>query len=195
MQPTGHSVNDVVPDSGDEVEPASRAEWRQWLTEHHATSSGVWLIWHKKGSRRRGVRLDEAMEEALCFGWIDSRLRPLDGERSALRFTPRRRGGTWSRVNKRRIEALMAAGLMTDAGLRAIDAARRDGSWNALDAAESLELPPDLEAALDADRMARVRFDAQARSARKMELWRILSAKRPETRARRIAELVHRLQL
>jgi uncharacterized protein YdeI (YjbR/CyaY-like superfamily) len=173
-----------------EIEPASRAEWRRWLAEHHGTSPGIWLIWRKKRGGAQPLTLEEAVLEALCFGWIDSRLRPLDDEKSALMFTPRKPCSTWSRLNKERVESLIAAGLMTDAGRRVIDAAQQDGSWSALDAIEELRVPDDLEQALAANPDARRNFDAFTPSAKKNALWWIKSAKRPQTRARRVAETV-----
>lgn len=173
-----------------EIEPASRAEWRRWLAEHHRTSSGIWLIWRKKRGGAQPLTLDEAVREALCFGWIDSRLRPLDSGKSALMFTPRRPRGTWSRLNKERVKSLIAAGLMTDAGRSVIDAAQQDGSWSTLDAIEELRVPDDLEQALAADPDAQRNFDAFTPSAKKIALWWIESAKRPQTRARRVAETV-----
>ena len=172
------------------IELGSRAEWRRWLAEHHGTSPGIWLIWRKKRAGAQPLTLDEAVQEALCFGWIDSTLRPLGNEKSALRFTPRKPGSIWSRLNKQRVESLIAAGLMTDAGHKVVDAAQRDGSWGALDAVEKLRVPDDLMQALAADPGARRNFDAFTASAKKQALWWIESAKRPPTRARRIAEVV-----
>ena len=162
------------------------------MADHHATSTGIWLIWHTKRSGRQRINVDEAVSEALCFGWIDSRLRRLDSETSALLFTPRKARGTWSRLNRQRVATLIASGLMTDAGMLAIEAARLDGSWTMLDAVDALEIPDDLAQALDAEPQARRNFDAFAPSARKLALWWILSAKRPGTRAERISETVRR---
>lgn len=173
----------------DEIDPGGRAQWRQWLAEHHGNSPGVWLILRKKHAGQP-LTLDEAVREALCFGWIDSTLRPVDGEKSALKFTPRRPGSIWSRSNKERVESLIAAGLMTEAGQKAIDAAKNDGSWIALDAVEALRVPDDLEKALAADPRARQNFEAFTPSVRKNALWWIESAKRPRTRAERVAETV-----
>ncbi len=173
----------------EEFEPGCRAHWRQWLAEHHDTSPGVWLILRKKRASQP-LTLDEAVLEALCFGWIDSTLRPIDGEKSALKFTPRRPGSIWARSNKERVESLIAAGLMTEAGQQAIDAAKYDGSWTALDAVETLLVPEDLGKALAADPRARRNFEAFTPSVRKTTLWWIESAKRPATRAERVAETV-----
>jgi uncharacterized protein YdeI (YjbR/CyaY-like superfamily) len=112
------------------VEPRSPAEWREWLAEHHATSHGVFLVVHKKGSDEPGVRYEEAVEEALCFGWIDSTAHTLDDKRYKQLFTPRKPGGTWAPSNKERVERLIGQGRMTEAGYAAIEAAKRNGSWD-----------------------------------------------------------------
>jgi uncharacterized protein YdeI (YjbR/CyaY-like superfamily) len=150
----------------------------------------VWLIWRKKGTGHQPIRLDEAIREALCFGWIDSAVRPAGDGKSALLFTPRRPGSTWSRLNKQRVAALTAQGRMADAGRRVVAAAQGDGSWYALDAVENLHVPDDLAQALAACPAAQVNFSGFAPSTRKLTLWWIESAKRPQTRARRIAETV-----
>jgi uncharacterized protein YdeI (YjbR/CyaY-like superfamily) len=172
----------------DAVQPRTRDEWRAWLAGHHDTSTGVWLVSAKKATGQPRVEYDEAVEEALCFGWIDSVARTLDETRSMLRFSPRKPRSGWSRSNKIRIERLAAAGLMTPAGQARIDAAIADGSWTQLDAVENLEVPEDLAHACAAYPNARANFDAFPRSARRGILEWIAQAKRPETRARRVAE-------
>jgi uncharacterized protein YdeI (YjbR/CyaY-like superfamily) len=178
---------EVPPNS---VHPRSRAEWRQWLEEHHTQTEGVWFISFKKASGEPRVEYEEAVEEALCFGWIDSKANKLDDARTMLWFTPRKPGTGWSRPNKERIARLIDSGLMRPAGLARIEAAKQDGSWNALDAVEALEIPPDLAEELARNPMAAQYFDAFPRSAKRAILVWITSAKRPETRARRIAETV-----
>lgn len=170
------------------VFPLSRAEWRAWLESNHTRTSGIWLVSNKKSSGKPYVSYDDLVEEALCFGWIDSKANPLDGERAMVWMSPRKRGSGWSRVNKERIERLLAGGLMTPAGLARIDAAKADGSWTALDAVEALEIPDDLVAALASHPEAAQHFEAFPRSAKRNILQWISSAKRPETRAKRIAE-------
>ena len=129
--------------------PATRAEWRAWLEQNHTRPNGVWLISYKKAAGKTTVTYGESVEEALCFGWIDSKGNKLDDERTMLWFAPRKpRTGWWSRPNKERIARLTAAGLMADAGQAKIDAAQQDGSWSPLDAVEAHEIPPDLAAAL-----------------------------------------------
>jgi uncharacterized protein YdeI (YjbR/CyaY-like superfamily) len=149
---------------------------------------GVWLISYKKATGKPRVEYNDAVEEALCFGWIDSKPNKLDDERSMLWFAPRKPGSGWSRINKERVERMIAAGLMTDVGLAKIEAAKQDGSWHALDAVEVLEIPTDLEEALASYASARKHFDAFPRSVKRGILEWIATAKRPETRARRIEE-------
>ena len=172
------------------VEVADRAAWRAWLAERHEQKAGIWLAMPRKGSDGSALTYDEAVEEAPCFGWIDSTANTLDDEWSLLYFAPRKRGGTWARSNKERIERLERAGLIAPAGKAVIDRAREDGSWTALDSVEALEVPPDLEHALAANATASGYFDAFPPGAKKQILWWVVSAKRPETRAKRIAETV-----
>jgi uncharacterized protein YdeI (YjbR/CyaY-like superfamily) len=170
------------------IHPKSRAEWRAWLAQNQAKTEGVWLISYKKATGKSRLDYNEAVEEALCFGWIDSKPNKLDEERSMLWFAPRKAGSGWSRLNKERVERMMAAGLMTPAGLEKIEAAKQDGSWQILDAVEALEIPPDLETAFAAYPSARQHFEAFPRSVKRGILEWISSAKRPQTRAKRIEE-------
>lgn len=170
--------------------PASRAEWRKWLAKNHRSSTGVWLVYHKKATGRASVSYAEAVEEALCFGWIDSKINPIDAHTYKQVFTPRKAGSNWSKLNKTRVEALVAAGKMTKAGLAKIEAAKKDGSWATLDAVESLAVPDDLQSALTANPPAADHFAAFSPSCRKAYLYWINGAKRPETRAKRITEAV-----
>lgn len=134
--------------------------------------------------------MEEAVEEALCFGWIDSRMHPIDADTYRVVFSPRRPGSIWSANNKRRIERLIRDGLMTEAGLATIERAKADGMWTSLDGVEALEIPEDLSSALDAAPSARANFDAYPASTRKLVLHHVNGARRPATRARRIADLV-----
>jgi uncharacterized protein YdeI (YjbR/CyaY-like superfamily) len=168
-------------------QPDSRTEWRAWLEEHHADASGVWLVTWNARTGRPSVSYDEAVEEALCFGWIDGRAGRVDEERTMVRFSPRRPGSVWARSNKERVARLEADGLMTEAGRQVIDAARADGSWTRFDSVEAMLVPDDLAVALAARPGARRHFDAYSASARKGVLGWIALAKRPETRAGRIA--------
>ncbi len=172
------------------VHPKSRAEWRKWLKKNHARAEGVWLISYKKASGKPYVDADELIEEALCFGWVDSKPNKLDDERAMKWFAPRKAGTGWSKLNKERVETLIKAELMTPAGLAKIEAAKKDGSWNALDAVETLEIPPDLAKALAKNKTAKGYFDAFPRSVKRAILEWISNAKRPETRMARIEETV-----
>jgi uncharacterized protein YdeI (YjbR/CyaY-like superfamily) len=170
------------------VHPLSRAEWRAWLEQNHARGQGVWLISYKKNSAKPRFEYDEAVEEALCFGWVDSKPNKLDDERSMLWMAPRKPGSGWSKPNKERVEKLTRDGRMASSGLAKIEAAQQDGSWNALDAVEALEIPPDLQTALNENLPAAEYFAAFPRSVKRGILEWISNAKRPETRAARIAE-------
>ena len=172
------------------VEPASRAEWRAWLAENHAVSTGVWLVYPKKASGLPGPSYEEAVEEALCFGWIDSRVRPLDGRRRLQWVSPRRPGSIWSAPNKARVARLLAAGRMAPAGLAKVEAAKADGSWEILDKVEALELPEDLAVALAGAPEAAPGFAGLAPTLQKQCLYWVLSAKRAQTRAGRVASVV-----
>ncbi len=148
----------------------------------------MWLISFKKPTGKARIEYEDAVEEALCFGWIDSKPRKLDDERSMLWFAPRKAKSGWSRPNKERVERMVQQGLMTPAGLAKVAAAKSDGSWSALDAVEDLEIPADLELALAALPSAAENFDKFPRSAKRGILEWIASAKRPETREARVAE-------
>lgn len=166
----------------------TRAEWRAWLAEHHTQTDGVWLITFKKPTGKPRVEYDEAVEEALCFGWVDSKPGKLDDERTMLYFAPRKVRSGWARTNKIRVERLLAAGLMMPAGLAKIDAAKQDGSWTMLDAVENLEIPADLAMELAKYPSATGHFNAFPKSAKRGILEWITQAKRPETRQKRISE-------
>lgn len=174
----------------EQIHPETRVQWRGWLEAHHDRSPGVWVVQWRTGTSCRRLSYEELVEEALCFGWIDSTMKKLDDERSMIAMTPRRPASVWSRSNKDRVERLTAQGRMTEAGLRVVQVAKRNGSWEALDDIDAMILPEDLVAALAADERARLNFDGFAPSRRKMTLHWIKSAKRAETRARRIAETV-----
>jgi uncharacterized protein YdeI (YjbR/CyaY-like superfamily) len=168
--------------------PKNRAEWRKWLEKNHTRKDGVWLVSYKKAAGKPRVEYDEAVEEALCFGWIDSKGGKVDDERTMLWMSPRKAGSGWSKPNKERIERMVAEGKMTPAGLEKIEAAKKDGSWTALDAVEALEVPDDLAKAFDGYADARTNFDAFPRSAKRAILEWISNARKPETRAKRVEE-------
>lgn len=172
---------------------ADREGWRAWLAASHATSEGVWLRFAKGG--KTGLAQREAVEEALCFGWIDSQLRSLGDEGYVQRFTPRRPRSTWSALNKRRVARLIESGRMTEAGLLAIERAKRDGSWDTLTAIEQGEaVPAELEAALATSARARAAFDAAPPSYRKQVCYLVSAAKTAATRARRVAIAIFALE-
>jgi uncharacterized protein YdeI (YjbR/CyaY-like superfamily) len=176
---------------GDDVriEPESRAAWREWLTAHHRDETGAWLVIWKKHTGRPTVRYEEAVEEALCFGWIDGQLRPLDDERSMQWFAPRRPKSTWARSNKERVARLEAAGLMTAAGREAVERARANGSWDSLNDIDALIVPADLAEALEARPGARQHYEASSPSVRRAALAWVTQAKRPVTRAARVEQV------
>ena len=174
----------------EDVYVPTRAAWRRWLARNHDRSPGIWLVFDRKSSRAARLAYGDAVEEALCYGWIDSTLRPVDAERYKQLFTPRKPKSVWSRTNKERVERLIASGLMTEAGLARIDEAKASGAWTALDAVEALVVPPDLQSALAANPTAEAHFRAFSPSARKAYLYWLNGAKRPETRATRLREIV-----
>ena len=174
-------MDDLPPDA---IHLSTRAAWRAWLEAHHAEARSVWLVSFKKATGQPSVSYDEAVEEALCVGWIDSTQRTLDATRSMLYFAPRKKGSGWSKPNKARVEKLAANGQMRPAGWAKVERAKADGSWALLDAVEALEIPDDLARAFLAYPHARQHFEAFPRSARRGILEWIVQAKRPETRVR-----------
>jgi uncharacterized protein YdeI (YjbR/CyaY-like superfamily) len=168
----------------------SRQELRDWLDANHKTSATFWLVSFKKHVTGRHVPYGELVEELLCYGWIDTRTRRLDEDRTMLLVAPRKPGSTWSASNKKRVAKLEQAGLMTQAGRETINAAKRDGSWNYLDDIENLVIPDDLSNALKENEAAHKAFNAFTNSAKKVILLWIKKAKRSETRAKRVSETV-----
>jgi len=172
------------------VHADDRATWRAWLEANHATSSGAWLVTWRRRSGRLGLDYEAAIEEALCFGWVDSTAGRVDDDRGKLYFAPRKPRSGWAATNKARIERLLAEGRMAPAGVAAIDRAKANGSWEVLDSAERLVVPADLAAALDARPPAAANFAGFPPSARKQMLAWVALAMRPETRADRIRRVV-----
>jgi uncharacterized protein YdeI (YjbR/CyaY-like superfamily) len=168
----------------------TRAAWRAWLEWHHATERGVWLCSWRSATGRPACPYPHAVEEAICFGWIDSTVNRLDDERALQLMTPRKAKSAWTRLNRRRAAAMEEAGLMTDSGRRSVAAAKASGWWTIYDPVEALEEPAELAAALDAEPAARRHWDAFPPSARKAMLWWIVSAARPETKRQRIATVI-----
>ena len=172
--------------------PKTRSDWRKWLEKNHSTSPGVWMIYYKKETGKRKFDMAEAVEEALCFGWIDSVAQKLDDERTMQKFTPRKPKSVWSKINKQRIEKLIEQNLITPAGLATIEIAKMNGSWNILDAsdlhADKNTMPDDLKKALSKNKKALANFLAFSPFYRKRFLFWIDSAKTPETKAARIKQ-------
>src|SRR5215207_9185121 len=179
-----------LPESGDgidRVHAANRSVWRSWLETHGESSTAVWLVYYKKGFGQPSITWSEAVEEALCFGWIDSKAKPIDELRYRQYFSPRKPTSVWSKVNKARLERLIANDLMREPGLRAIETAKANGSWSALDDVEALVIPDDLAVAFAESPGAREAFNRLSRTNRRNILQWIATAKRPQTRAKRIA--------
>ena len=166
--------------------------WRDWLGQHHGESPGVWLVLAKKGtSQPTSLTYDQALEEALCHGWIDGQVGRRDEATYRQRFTPRRRRSAWSKRNVTIVERLHAEGRMHPAGIEEVERAKADGRWEAAYAGSaSIEVPPDLRKALAAEPKAEAMFERLNRQNRYAILYRITTAKRPETRARRIEQFV-----
>lgn len=166
----------------------NRAQWRDWLQENHHIEKGVWLVYYKKSSGKPHLSYNEAVEEALCFGWIDSKPGKIDDEKSKLYYCPRNPKSNWSALNKTRIEKLRSLGLMAEAGEKMISIAITTGTWYALDEVENLVIPADLQAALDKFLLANEYFTAFPKSVKKGILEWIKNAKTAETRLKRINE-------
>lgn len=172
------------------LQPADRAAWRRWLDANHATSRGVWLVmWRPSAGARTDLDYEAAIEEALCFGWVDATAGKVDDERTRLYFAPRKPRSGWAATNKARVERLIADGRIAPPGLAAIERAKANGSWTVYDSVERLEVPVDLSAALAAVPPAAANFAAFPPSARKQMLAWVALAVRSVTRAERIARI------
>lgn len=173
----------------------NRRDWRVWLEKNHSAKAEVWLIFYKTHTGRTSISYDAAVEEALCFGWIDSIIRRIDGERFARKFTPRRTNSKWSKLNKQRAERMIKEGRMTEAGLAQIREAKKNGEWftEALPRKE-LEVPQFMKEALATNQKALQNFNNLAKSYRRQYIGWVMSAKREETRKRRLVEVVDKLE-
>jgi uncharacterized protein YdeI (YjbR/CyaY-like superfamily) len=170
---------------------ASESEWEEWLEQNHAASGGVWIKMAKKDTGIESVRYPEVLESALCFGWIDGRREALDERFFLQRFTPRRERSRWSRINREKVERMISEGRMRPAGLAEVERAKADGRWEAAyESQRNSTVPDDLQRELDARPSARAAFTELSRQDRFAILHRLQDAKRPETRARRVAEFV-----
>lgn len=168
----------------------SRQEWREWLQDNHDKKQSVWLIYYKKKSAIPSVVYSDAVDEALCFGWIDSKAKPIDEDSYMQFFSRRKPKSVWSKVNKEKIERLTKQGLMTEMGFEAIGRAKQNGSWTLLDEAEALIIPQDLEEEFQKRPNAKQYFSSLSRSDKRNILQWLVLAKRPETRAKWISEIV-----
>ena len=173
-----------------EIHPKTRAGWRSWLEKNHATSEGVWLIYYRASTGKRQLSWEDAVREALCFGWIDSKVKPIDDERFRQVFTPRKPQSVWSRINKQHVTELIEANLMTEAGLRAVDVAKQNGAWSLLDPVDALIVPDDLASSLQSSKRAREAYEALSESRKRAVLYSLYSAKRADTRRKRLAETI-----
>jgi uncharacterized protein YdeI (YjbR/CyaY-like superfamily) len=175
--------------SFDSFYPENRRQWRKWLEKNHAKKQSIWLIYYKKASGVPTISWSDAVDEALCFGWIDSTKKPMDEERSIQYFTKRKAGSTWSKINKTKVQKLMEEGSMAPAGLKSIETAKQNGSWSLLDEVEELTIPNDLEKAFKTHAGSKAYFLSLSKSVKKMMLQWVVLAKRPETRQKRIDEI------
>jgi len=169
--------------------PASQAEWRQWLAKNHRSKQSVWLVYYAKSSEKPSITWGEAVDEALCFGWIDSKKIKIDTETSHQFFSKRKPKSTWSKINKEKVCQLIENGKMTQAGLDSIEVAQQNGSWTILDEVEELIIPDDLEKAFKSHQGSKEFFLSLSKSIRKMMLTSLALAKLPETRQKRIDEI------
>ena len=173
-----------------EYSPKNQKDWRAWLELNHKEEKPVWLIFYKKKSPSYNLSWSDSVDEALCFGWIDSTKRTIDSEKYKQYFSKRKAKSNWSKVNKDKVEILIAKGLMQESGYKSIEIAKENGSWTILDAVEALIIPEDLKEELTKDKRAKDFFEGLSKSAKKVLLYWVFSAKRKETRQKRILEIV-----
>lgn len=170
--------------------PKNRQQWREWLQKHHAEKQSVWLIYNKKKSGIPTVSWSEAVDEALCFGWIDSRAKAVDDYTYMQFFSRRKPKSVWSRINKEKVRQLTDNGSMSQAGFSSVEAAKQNGYWTILDDVEALIVPTDLEEAFQKNPNAEAYFLSLSRSDKRTVLQWLVVAKRPETRQNRITDIV-----
>lgn len=187
-----------MPDNGnnDQPEPimfATREEWRSWLEGHHDESDGIWLAYYKKHTGKPSVQYEEAVEEAICFGWIDSLVKAIDEERYMQHYSPRKKSSVWSQSNKDRVHRMIIEGRMTEFGMATVLAAQKGGNWEALTDVDNLVVPEDLSAALSENEKAEEFFNQINSSDQKAYLYWIASTKQDETRKKRIKMTVKQL--
>lgn len=172
------------------VQPKSRAAWRGWLEKHHAASAGIWLVFAKKHTGIPTLSYEDAVLEALCFGWIDSLVKSIDDRFHMQMFTPRKPKSAWSVTNKARLAKLMKAGAMAPAGLAAVEQAKKSGSWSTYASVDALTIPLELKRALDANPDAKKNWPTYTESAQRSFLHMVNDAKRPETREKRVGRVI-----
>lgn len=170
--------------------PRNKGEWRTWLEQHHEQKESVWVIFYKKSSPKHNLSWSESVDEALCFGWIDSTKRSIDGERFKQYFSKRKPKSNWSKINKEKIKNLTSEGRMTAAGFKSVATAKENGSWSVLDAVENLEIPEALQQEFAKQPKAAEYFDRLSKSDQKIILYWIFSAKRESTKQKRILEII-----
>jgi uncharacterized protein YdeI (YjbR/CyaY-like superfamily) len=170
-----------------------RKVWRKWLDKNHARKSGVWLVFHKKKTGKPSLAYEDAVEEALCFGWIDSQVKRVDNGSYVQKFTPRKATSTWSASNKKRARKMISQGRMTAAGLRAIEEAKQSEAWNTLEKVDRVEMAPVLKTELARNKRAREQYERIPMSQKKQFLWWIVSAKREETKMKRTGKAIELL--
>lgn len=169
--------------------PSNQKGWRNWLELNHEKEDAIWVIFYKKKSPKHNMSWSDSVDEALCFGWIDSTKRSIDDEKFKQYFTKRKAKSNWSRVNKEKVDSLIAKGLMQSAGYKSIEVAKENGSWTILDGVEAMEIPVDLSTELARLEGAQEFFEGLSSSAKKILLYWVISAKRDETRQKRISEI------
>ena len=172
------------------VQPKSRAAWRAWLEKNHAASQGIWLVFAKKHTGLPSLSYEDAVQEALCFGWIDSLMKSIDDRFHRQMFTPRKPKSRWSATNKARLRKLMKTGAMAPAGLAAVEQAKKSGSWTGYASVDAMTIPPELKRALDANAEAKKNWRTYSASAQRSFLHMVNDAKRPETREKRVKQII-----
>jgi len=170
--------------------PKSQGEWRNWLEKNHFSKQAVWLVFYNKKSVKKSITWSEAVDVALCFGWIDSKKVKVDEGTAHQFFSKRKPKSTWSKINKEKVEKLIGQGLMTEAGLKSIETAKQNGSWSILDEVEDLIIPADLEAEFTDNPNSKDFFLSLSKSVRKIILAWLVFAKKKETRQKRIVEII-----
>lgn len=175
--------------------PKNSNQWRKWLIKHHLNQDGVWVILYKKQANQPTISWSEAVEEALCFGWIDSIKKTLDAERSIQFFSKRKPKSTWSKINKQKVQTLIEGGKMMPSGFESIEIAKQNGSWNLLDDVEALVIPDDLAQTFARHKGSKEYFSGLSKSIKKMMLQWIVLAKQPTTRQKRIDEIAKHASL